>query len=299
MKIFNSSFIKIFAAAILVLVVAVFFLLRPRPLEKYREANEIGGHSVTVDVCVERGRDSKKVSRVLDDVWQRMRDISQRMSSTAADSDIAKMNRSYQNPQQVGADTVEVLGYAAYYNKMTRGVFAMTTGRAVGVSHFKVLPGNIVELTDKDTHIDYGGIASGFAIDQAVQMLRKRGFDNFLIDAGGSMYAAGLNCNRKPWTIAIKNPQNKNRIFDIIEVSNASVKMQNQSTNVTLIAKTALDSDVLASALKVLNSQQSVALIDSLGKKYASVAEYRDRNGRSVMVKSANYKNFQIKKQSR
>src|ERR1051326_6769820 len=99
----SSAAFKIMVFALLAGVVA-FSCWRKPPLEKYREANEMGTELITIDVCLEKGAETEKTSRALDDVWQRMRDIYHRMSNWVEDSDIGKINRSYQNPQRVGQD---------------------------------------------------------------------------------------------------------------------------------------------------------------------------------------------------
>src|SRR6185503_449963 len=101
----SNRVLKIACLSLLALVIAVS-CFRRSPMEKYRESNVLGGEMITIDVCLDKGADTKKASRALDDAWQRLRDIYQRMSNWIADSDMGKMNRSYQNPQQVGADTI-------------------------------------------------------------------------------------------------------------------------------------------------------------------------------------------------
>jgi FAD:protein FMN transferase len=49
--------------------------------------------------------------------------------------------------------------------------------------------------------IDLSSIAVGWAIDQAAQQLERRGYTNFLVEAGGELRARGR------WNIAIEHPQ--------------------------------------------------------------------------------------------
>lgn len=343
----KNNIFKIGMLVVILLVIIALLILRARPLEKYRERNEMGKEIITIDVCVDQGSDTKKTARVLDDFWQTMRDIYTRMSNFIDDSDVGKINRSYQNPQKVGEDTVQLLNEAVRYKEITKGVFDITVRSIMEVwwqaqkenrlptaeeltnakanarlSSVKILLGNRVEIKNPNTKVDLGGIATGFALDEAVKVLHKRGIRNFLIDAAGDMYASGHNCSRKPWTIAIRNPEDKSRILDVVRVSDLSVSTsgdyekfyfiqgqrfshiinpltgypQKGVVSATVIAPTAIDNDVLATTLCILDPNEGTKLIDSLGKNYASIIMVKGKDGQMKVYKSKRYKEFQIGK---
>ena len=52
--------------------------------------------------------------------------------------------------------------------------------------------------------IDTTGIAKGFTVDEAAQFLKSEGFENFVVDAGGDMFARGSDENGSPWKIGIE-----------------------------------------------------------------------------------------------
>lgn len=54
--------------------------------------------------------------------------------------------------------------------------------------------------------LDLGGIAKGFAVDEAMSLLRNRGIANAMIDAGGDLRAMGRNA-RRPWRIGVQDPR--------------------------------------------------------------------------------------------
>lgn len=56
--------------------------------------------------------------------------------------------------------------------------------------------------------IDLGGLAKGFAVEQAAQILRQRGVKHGSVNAGGDTRLLGDNLG-KPWMIGIKNPRPK------------------------------------------------------------------------------------------
>lgn len=336
------------AGAVLAIIILSLIILRPRPLQKYRESNQIGSQLISIDMCVDKGADTKRTARKLDDVWQKIRDINTRMSGTSANSDIEKINASYKNPQKVGEDTVFILKESSRYKKMTGGVFDPTVRSiaevwalgerqnrlptaqeiadaraAMRLSGIKFLLGNRIEIANPKIRIDLGGIAVGFSVDEAVKTFRKKGIKNFLIDAGGDMYASGHNCSRKPWTIAVRNPEDSSKILDVIQVSDMAVstaggfqktytiggqkfsRLIDPSTGypqknviaATVIAPLAVENDVLATSLCILDPNEGIKLIDSMGKKYAAIVISKDKNGQPVVSKSRRYSHFQINKQ--
>lgn len=53
--------------------------------------------------------------------------------------------------------------------------------------------------------LDFGGIAKGYAIDIACEMLRSQGIENAIVNAGGDLRAIGSHGER-PWKIAVRSP---------------------------------------------------------------------------------------------
>ncbi len=56
--------------------------------------------------------------------------------------------------------------------------------------------------------LDLGGIAKGFAVDEAMSLLRNRGIANAMIEAGGDLRAMGRNA-RRPWRIGVQDPRDE------------------------------------------------------------------------------------------
>src|ERR1041385_4883352 len=65
-------------------IVALLCLRQP-PLEKYREAHTVDGQLMTIDVCLQKGQDIRKISRALDDAWQQLRDRNKHPGGYAVD----------------------------------------------------------------------------------------------------------------------------------------------------------------------------------------------------------------------
>jgi thiamine biosynthesis lipoprotein len=70
---------------------------------------------------------------------------------------------------------------------------------SVGWQKLLVLDG-MLRKENPGMELDFSSIAVGWAIDQVAQQLQRRGYSNFLVEAGGELVARGR------WTIAIEHP---------------------------------------------------------------------------------------------
>ena len=61
--------------------------------------------------------------------------------------------------------------------------------------------------------IDLGGIAKGWAVDQAARALRMAGITNALVDLTGNMAALGAPPGREHWTIGVRDPHDRTPYF--------------------------------------------------------------------------------------
>lgn len=80
-----------------------------------------------------------------------------------------------------------------------------------------------ITFSGKGTEIDLGGIAKGYALDRAAEVLRKNGVNDFLINGGGDIFASGRKANGQKWVVGIKDPRNNERLLNVFEVENTGV----------------------------------------------------------------------------
>ena len=66
-------------------------------------------------------------------------------------------------------------------------------------------------IKSPEEKINFGGIAKGYAVDKAAEILEAEGIENYLINAGGEIYASG-----EDWTIGIQHPRNKNELIGAV-----------------------------------------------------------------------------------
>lgn len=57
-----------------------------------------------------------------------------------------------------------------------------------------------------DLTLDLCGIAKGRALDRAVELARRQGFENLLLDLGGELCTLGRHPEGRDWTVAVEHP---------------------------------------------------------------------------------------------
>jgi FAD:protein FMN transferase len=160
-------------------------------------------------------------------------------------SDLSRLNREAgTNPVTIDAWTFEVLEIAVGLNRHSAGVFDINVApalQALGllpdarqyqVQHqvqdsasrriedaIELLPGFQVRFRQPCVKIDLGGIAKGFAVDRALDVLRHKGMTQGLVNAGGDLAAFGP----QPQTVYIRNPSNPQRLLCSVRVMDGAL----------------------------------------------------------------------------
>ncbi len=63
-----------------------------------------------------------------------------------------------------------------------------------------------VFLKDSEMSLDVGGIAKGYATEDAAKLIEGAGSDSFMLNLGGNLRAIGLKDNKEKWVCPVENP---------------------------------------------------------------------------------------------
>lgn len=85
-----------------------------------------------------------------------------------------------------------------------------------------IIDGTTLKSRNPAVHIDFGGFAKGYAVDQAIDILRSHGISNAIVNAGGDLRAIGKHGDR-PWHIGIRHPRESGIIASVETTSDESV----------------------------------------------------------------------------
>ncbi|MDT8346586.1 MAG: FAD:protein FMN transferase [Flavobacteriaceae bacterium] len=94
----------------------------------------------------------------------------------------------------------------------------------VGHQHIILNPNeNSVYLKLPGMKIGFGAIGKGYAADKAKALLLRKGIKNTIVNASGDLNAWGKRADGSEWKIAIKNPNDKQKIAAWLPVNDAAV----------------------------------------------------------------------------
>lgn len=172
------------------------------------------------------------------------------MSPYIQTSDVYRINqKAAKEPVEISAETFEVIKTALALSEKTGGAFDITfasvarlwslnpespripTDEEIAnklplVNYRNVIlneENRTVKFAQEGMEIGLGGIAKASAVEWAVKVLREKGFNDALVNAGGDVYAMGFNAKRKPWRLGIQHPRDKTKFLKEIDVSNIAV----------------------------------------------------------------------------
>lgn len=158
-----------------------------------------------------------------------------------------------------------------------------------GFRHLKLfLKNRSARLDAANMVLDLGGIAKGYAADKALAVLKEQGIGSAFVDAGGDLALGDPPPGRKGWRIEIGG--RKHPDLPILELANCAVATSGDveqfvevdrkryshiidphtgiglttQLQVTVVAKSGMQADSLASALTVLGSNKGTVLVKTL-----------------------------------
>ena len=205
------------------------------------------GTYVTVWFWTDREADAAKAAK---SVFDEMRRLDAEMTTWTKDGETAKINAAAGvKPVKVSDEELEVIERAVDISKRSGGVFDITVEAFRGLWKFdEDMDGSLPDPAEvkkrlakigwKDIVIDHkaktvflrrkgmaitlGGIAKGYAVDKCVALLKKLGFADFMVQAGGDMYISGSK-GAEPWVVGIRDPRGpRDEMFALAPVKDHS-----------------------------------------------------------------------------
>jgi len=280
------------------------------------------------------GADEAARKAAIDEAFAAFAEIDRLMSNYRDDSELSFINRAAANDAiSVSAPMFSVLDAARRVSAASNGAFDVTVGPLVRLWGFHDKKPHLPTATelaairplvnyrnvevDASRHavhfarpgveIDLGGIAKGFAVEVAANVLRRYGLSGF-IDAGGNQYLLGTPAGKRTWTVGIKNPDAPAAVIGVVETGEISVSTSADSYNflvadgrkyghildprtlepadgalsVTVFSRDGTLADAMSKAAFILGPREGLALVDSFPGMSAVIA-YR-KPDRSIDV---------------
>jgi thiamine biosynthesis lipoprotein len=97
--------------------------------------------------------------------------------------------------------------------------------KRVGYRHLKLDQAqHQIQFDAEGIGLDLGGIAKGYAVDQAVEILRANGVSSALVSSGtSSFYALGAPPGERGWKVTVRDPYEAEKVGDIAYLKDYSL----------------------------------------------------------------------------
>lgn len=242
---------------------------------------------------------------------------------------------------KVSKETFDVLKRSKKFHELSYGAFDITIGPLVKrwgffdkeerplptkgeIADLRRLCGSVhLFLDDKkrevskrfpQLEVDLGAIAKGYAVDLALEALKKAGVDSATVNSGGNIGFLGTSSKGDAWEIGIKDPLNPNQLLGVLKIKEGAVATSGNYENffdingkryahiidprngwpvqgvlsVTVVAPTAMDADALSTTLFVMGPKLGLPLAEKLNAKALFVLD--KGNGQTELVWSPELK---------
>lgn len=80
-----------------------------------------------------------------------------------------------------------------------------------------------VRLARPGMQLDFGGVAKGYAVDQAVEALRQHGVRAGMVNAGGDLRLLGHHPDGDPWVVGVQHPLAPARLLLALSLDDSAV----------------------------------------------------------------------------
>jgi len=269
---------------------------------------------VVIQVLTHDEVEIRQAREAIREAFREIDRIEELMSATDPASEIYRLNNSGNQWVELSEEVIYVLLKAKQYSALTDGSFDVTVKPLVDfwmeeVKSSGQLPtadrlSGFLELVDhtgliideqngrarfarEEMEVTLGGIAKGYAVDRACEVLMSRGLEDALVDIGGDIRAIGTT----PWRIGIADPRTAEGLLGVIELVNRSVATSGdyqrylligtervhhiisprtgeparESISVTIIAEDSLTADALSTGVFVMGPERGKVLLDTIG----------------------------------
>jgi thiamine biosynthesis lipoprotein len=268
------------------------------------------------------------IARAIDEV----RRLEALMTTWKEDSEVSRISKAAgRAPVHVGPDTLAVIDKSLWISAASGGVFDISFEAMHGLWKFDEdadpHPPPASLLAERKKLIDYrhivlnraestvylekagmriglGGIAKGYAIDRAAEILLAAGVRDFLAQAGGDLYLHGKKADGSPWTAGVRDPRGpEGTYFATLPVSDHAFSTAGDyersyvvegkryhhiidprtgypataSRSVTIWAKDALTADALDDAVFILGPVEGLKVVESVEDAGAVIVDAENR----------------------
>ncbi len=311
----KKSYQIIAGLLILLIVLLISVSCTGEPPIKFEETHDLMGTYVRVVIYA----DEKIAEEAINAAFARMEEIDRIATTWDSEGEAFKLNQTGYSDTP-SDELLELLSLSLDYSKLTDGSFDITVQplldlweynpdadkqfwelaestqkveinkalKLVGTDQI-IIEDNAISFKEEGTKITLGGIAKGYAVDEALEVLEDMGIKYALVDAGGDIGTIGSKPDNELWGIALVNPDDTSEYLVDFKIEDKSVATSGNyeryfdpeaevghilnpktgysaigSISVTIIAENCTQADALATAVFVMGPEDGMRLVESL-----------------------------------
>ncbi|MFZ3043531.1 MAG: FAD:protein FMN transferase [Minisyncoccia bacterium] len=142
-----------------------------------------------------RGAGSEGAHDALEAAFAYLVAVDKRFSTYKEDSEISHINNRKVEPCDASEEMKEVFDIAEQTKQETKGYF---------------------DIHRPKGGIDPSGVVKGWAIRNTAALIRKAGYEQYFVNAGGDIAMNGKNALGEEWSVGIRNPFNIHEIVKVV-----------------------------------------------------------------------------------
>jgi FAD:protein FMN transferase len=197
------------------------------------------------------GSDRARLAEAAEAAFEEIDRLDRQMSNYSETSELTYINRNAARAEVVAEkELFDLLKLSFDYSRATGGAFDITVGplmkawgffkgqgrlpepkelsrvmATVGFKHVRLdEQTRAIHFDREGVELDLGGIAKGYAVDKAAEILRESGVTSALITAGGSsILAIGTPPNKTAWRVEVNDPLNRSHKVTSVEIKDESI----------------------------------------------------------------------------
>ena len=311
----KKSYRVVAGLLILLIVLLVAVTCTEEPLMKFEETRSLMDTYVRVVVVTDGGIAEEAISAA----FARMEEIDRIATTWDSEGEAFKLNQDGYSDTP-SDELLELINLSLYYSELTDGSFDITVQPLLDLWEYKpdadkqfweldeftqlveinealklvgpdqiIVEDNVISFKEEGTKITLGGIAKGYAVDEALEVLKDMGINYALVDAGGDIGTIGSKLGGETWNVALVNPDDTSQSLANFRFSDKAIATSgnyeryfdpekeaghimnpktgfsaNECISVTIIAEDATQADVLATGVFVMGPEDGMMLVELL-----------------------------------
>ncbi len=263
-------------------------------------------------------------------------------------SELARINReAAEHPVIVSVECAAIIAQGLQYAALSEGCFSIALAPLVQLWERSAADGRLPSETEIETAralvddrlveldaatstihfrrrgvaLDLGGLAKGYAVDRALEVLRARRLNSALVNAGASSIAGFGAEDAEGWLIGVRHPASEDQVLGTLRLRDAALSTSGGyerplviagchynhiidprsgaptagALGATVVSETAMRAEVMSKMLLLLGCEAAFARFDERGWAAEGLRLTETAEGQLAVQRSTGLTDFQLR----